>query len=233
MVFEAWAGIGELFIPPSSGPGIRLVDMPPPLLAINVALCALPVVALILILAGLSGVARFIPQAAPRLVFYVGHARITAVQVALSLVLFYVALFASFVGLAFLEFAGARVDPVLFLTGGLVFAAIPITIGWYLMFVSGLALHSLAMPWERVGLRAAVIEAGLFAALLIAAQTEATFAMGSAALAPNAVIPVRVPWADASAGVGGFLAVLAITLVARRASKRFVPSPVADAIPTV
>ena len=55
MSFVAWADIGELFVPPSTGPGVRLVDMPAPLLALNLALCALPVVAFVLILAGVAG----------------------------------------------------------------------------------------------------------------------------------------------------------------------------------
>ena len=37
MLFVAWAGIGELVISPTSGPGVRLIDMPAPLLALNTA----------------------------------------------------------------------------------------------------------------------------------------------------------------------------------------------------
>src|SRR3989442_5113879 len=61
MLFVAWAGIGELVIPPTSGPGVRLIDIPAPLLALNAALCILPIAAFLLILAVGSAMMRCIP----------------------------------------------------------------------------------------------------------------------------------------------------------------------------
>src|SRR5207247_10091379 len=66
----------------------------------------------------------------------------------------------------------------------------------------------------------AVIWAGAFAALLIAAQVFATIVMGSAGLNSNAGIPPRVPWADPASGVAGFAALVVLTLVARRVTPR-------------
>src|SRR5207245_9999788 len=68
MLFVAWAGIGELVIPPTSGPGVRLIDMSAPLLALNAALCILPIAAFLLILAGVSGMLPFVPQVGPKAV---------------------------------------------------------------------------------------------------------------------------------------------------------------------
>jgi len=73
---------------------------------------------------------------------------------------------------------------------------------------------------ERRAVILAVIWAGAFAALLIAAQVFATIVMGSAALNSNAGIPPRVPWADAASGVAGFAALIVLTLVARRVTRR-------------
>src|SRR5439155_2060098 len=87
MSFVAWADIGELFVPPSTGPGVRLVDMPAPLLALNLALCALPVVAFVLILAGVAGMLRWTPGLLSTLSWRVGKLRFTPLRVAAILVL--------------------------------------------------------------------------------------------------------------------------------------------------
>src|SRR6266511_2494227 len=187
MLFVAWGGIGELFIPPTSGSGTPLIDMPPPLQAFAATMCALPILALVLIVAGIGGMMRTIPKVGPRLVWRIGKTYITALTV----------------------------------VGLMIVTAILIALGWYLMLVSGWSLLPLARLRERTAVEAAVLWAGACAALHIGADIVATLAMGSAALRSDAAIPARVPVADAVSAAGGFAALVVLTVVARRASRRY------------
>jgi len=220
MLFVAWAGIGELVIPPTSGPGVRLIDMPAPLLALNAALCILPIAAFLLILAGVSGMMRFIPAVGRRLVWRVGKYYVTAVRLAAYIVVAYVLVIPVLIVVTFLAFSGTPPSAAMGLAAGLVVGAVPIALGWYLMFLAGWSLSAVSRRMERRAVILAVIWAGAFAALLIAAQVFATIVMGSAALNSNAGIPPRVPWADAASGVAGFAALIVLTLVARRVTRR-------------
>ena len=225
MSFVAWADIGELFVPPSTGPGVRLVDMPAPLLALNLALCALPVVAFVLILAGVAGMLRWTPGLLSTLSWRVGKLRFTPLRFAAILVLSWSLFFIAVVVFALLEILGTSVNPAIVLGGGLTVSLLPIAIGWYFMVMSGWVLSPGATRWERIAIRIAVISAGFLAALLIAARVAATFAMGSFALDPGARIPPLVPWADVPAGVGGFGSLVVLTTVAKRAAARGSPVP--------
>ena len=221
MLFVAWAGIGELVIPPTSGPGVRLIDMPAPLVVLNAAICVLPVAAFLLILAGVSGMMRFIPSVGQRFVWRVGKYYVTAVRLAAYVVIAYVALFAALIVLTFLAFSGSTTSALGGLAVGIVLGAVPIGLGWYLMLLAGWSLCAVSRRRERAAVILAVIWAGAFAALLVAAEVFATLAMGSAALDSNAQIPPRVPWADAASGVAGFAALIVLTLVARQVSRRY------------
>jgi len=221
MLFVAWAGLGELVIPPTSGPGVRLVDMPAPLLALNVAMCALPVTSFVLILIGVSRMMMFVPSVGAKLVWRIGDHYVTAVMLAAFILIGYLALFAIILAVALLEYTGTAIDPLVGLAGELVAAAIPVALGWYLMLLSGWSLSRIAEKTERILALLAVGWAGAFAALLIASETIATFVLGSAALSPGAHIPARVPWADAASGVAGFAALVVLTVIARRASLRY------------
>jgi len=231
MLFVAWAGIGELVIPPTSGPGVRLIDMPAPLLALNAALCILPIAAFLLILAGVSGMMRFIPAVGRRLVWRIGKYYVTAVRLAAYIVIAYVLVVPVLIVVTFLAFSGTPPSTAMGLAVGLVVGAVPVALGWYLMLLAGWSLSAVSRRTERAAVILAVIWAGAFAALLIAAQVFATIAMGSAALDSNARIPPRVPWADAGSGVAGFAALIVLTLVARRVSRRSdqsAPAPMAE-----
>ena len=221
MFFAAWAGVGELIIPPTSGPGIRLVDMPAPLIAFNAVICALPPAAFLLILLGVGGMMRTIPKVGPKLVWRVGDHYVTAVMVAGLFVVAYVALFVGILVLAVLQVIGIPIDPAVPLAGGVVFGTMPIALGWYLMLISGWSLSAVADQRERMALWAAVTWSGALALFLIGAQVIASILMGATAMEPNAAIPPRVPWADAAAGVAGFAALVVLVLVARRACLRF------------
>src|SRR5207245_1354436 len=96
----------------------------------------------------------------------------------------------------------------------------PVALGWYLMLLAGWSLSAVSRRMERAAVILAVIWASAFAALLIAAQVFATIAMGPAALDSNAPIPPRIPWADAASGVAGFAALIVLTLVSRRVTRR-------------
>ena len=231
MLFVAWAGIGELVIPPTSGPGVRLIDMPAPLLALNAALCILPIGAFLLILAGVSGMMRFIPAVGRGLVWRIGKYYVTAVRLAAYIVIAYVLVVPVLIVVTFLAFSGTPPSAAMGLAVGLVIGAVPVALGWYLMLLAGWSLSAVSRRTERAAVILAVIWAGAFAALLIAAQVFATIAMGSAALDSNARIPPRVPWADAGSGVAGFAALIVLTLVARRVSRRSdqsAPAPMAE-----
>jgi len=223
MLFVAWAGLGELIIPPTPGTGVRLVDMPAPLLALNVALCFLPVAAFVLILLGVSRMMWFIPAVGSKLVWRIGDHYVSAVMIAALILIGYFALFGVLLTIAFLEFAGGGINPVVGLAGAVTAAEIPVALGWYLMLLSGWCLSRIARKTERTLLFLAVSWAGAFAVLLIIASTIATLAIGSAAFEPNAVIPSRVPWADAASGVAGFAALVVLTVIARRVSARYEP----------
>jgi len=221
MLFVAWGGIGELFIPPTSGPGTPLIDMPPPLQAFAATMCALPILALVLIVAGIGGMMRTIPKVGPRLVWRIGKTYITALTVVGLMIVAAILLFVGMLGIVLLEIAGSSLDPAVGLAVGLVFTAIPIALGWYLILVSGWSLLPLARLRERTAVEAAVLWAGACAALHIGADIVATLAMGSAALRSDAAIPARVPVADAVSAAGGFAALVVLTVVARRASRRY------------
>src|SRR5438876_2042523 len=150
MLFVAWAGLGELVIPPTSGPGVRLVDMPAPLLALNVAMCALPVTSFVLILIGVSRMMMFVPSVGAKLVWRIGDHYVTAVMLAAFILIGYLALFAIILAVALLEYTGTAIDPLVGLAGELVAAAIPVALGWYLMLLSGWSL-SLGSPRRLSG----------------------------------------------------------------------------------
>lgn len=233
MFLVAWAGIGELFVPPSPGPGTPLSEMPPPLLALNAALCALPVAAFVLILAGIRGMMRYVPGVGARLIWKVGDHYVSPILIVAIILLGYVSLFVLVVVLAYLMLQGTAVDPILGLATSLVAGDVPIALGWYLMLSAGWALSPVARGRERQALLLAVVWAGVAATVLIAAGVIATLAMGSAALTPNATIPAKVPGVDAGAGVSAFVALVVLTVVARRAARRIatqtpttVPQPV-------
>ncbi len=220
MLFVAWAGIGELVIPPTSGPGVRLIDMPAPLLALNAALCILPIAAFLLILAGVSGMMRFVPAVGRKLVWRIGKYYVTAVRLAAYIVIAYVLAIPILIIVTFLASSGTPPSAAMGLAAGLVVGAVPVALGWYLMLLAGWSLSAVSRRMERAAVILAVIWAGAFAALLIAAQVFATIAMGPAALNSNAQIPPRLPLADAASGVAGFAALIVLTLVARRVSRR-------------
>src|SRR5438552_11895755 len=192
-----------------------------PLLALNVAMCALPVTSFVLILIGVSRMMMFVPSVGAKLVWRIGDHYVTAVMLAAFILIGYLALFAIILAVALLEYTGTAIDPLVGLAGELVAAAIPVALGWYLMLLSGWSLSRIAEKTERILALLAVGWAGAFAALLIAAETIATFVLGSAALSPGAHIPARVPWADAASGVAGFAALVVLTVIARRASLRY------------
>src|SRR2546427_989345 len=176
MLFVAWAGIGELVIPPTSGPGVRLIDMPAPLLALNAALCILPIGAFLLILAGVSGMMRFIPAVGRGLVWRIGKYYVTAVRLAAYIVIAYVLVVPVLIVVSFLAFSGTPLSTAMGLAVGLVVGAVPVALGWYLMLLAGWALSAVSRRTERAAVILAVIWAGAFAALLIAAQVFATIA---------------------------------------------------------
>src|SRR2546422_11609077 len=93
MLFVAWAGLGELIIPPTPGTGIRLVDMPAPLLALNVALCFLPVAAFVLILLGVTRMMWFIPGVGSKQVWRIGDHYVSAVMIAALILIGYLSPF--------------------------------------------------------------------------------------------------------------------------------------------
>lgn len=220
MGINAWVGLGELFVPPSSGPGVRFVDMPATLLALNAALFVLPVAAVVFILTAVSGM-RFIPGVDTNLVWRVGGHTVGALKVAAFVLVGFVALFVALLAIALLEFSDGGINLAVGLAGHIVGSAIPVGLGWYLMLISGLSLSPLAKGIEKILLILSVIWAGAFAVLLIAAGAFATFALGSSALQSGVVIPPRVPWADAASAMAGFAALIVLAVIARRVSVRY------------
>src|SRR3989475_727930 len=89
---------------------VNMLTEPAPLLALNVALCFLPVATFVLILLGVSRMMWFIPGVGSKLVWRIGDHYVSAVMIAALILIGYFALFGVLLTIAFLEFAGGGIN---------------------------------------------------------------------------------------------------------------------------
>jgi hypothetical protein len=228
LVITTMGNASRVFAPPAP-PGIALVDMPAPLLAMGLLLALFPLGALLFTLLGIYRMMNRMPAVGPRLVWSLGGRDVTPLFFVGLWFVLYIALFASTGVIAFLAYTGnPGLDPI---AGDLSIAGseMPIVLGLILMLGSARALEALASDAEARLLSIAIILAPALATLQILADGIATGLYGPAPVAWRSV-PSFLQWATIIAPAGGCLIVAVLAFVARRESKRearptSVPSP--------
>ena len=212
-------------------PGIALVDMSAPLLAMGGLLALLPLGALLFTLLGIYRTMNRIPAVGPRLVWSLGGRYITPLFFVGLWFILYIILFAITGVVAFLAYTGnAGLDPVVV---GLSVAGseMPIVLGLILMLSAGRALEPLASDTEGPLLSIAIVLAPALATLQILGDGIATGLYGPAPV-PWSSVPSFLQWATIIAPAGGCFVVAVLAFVTRRSSNReagrmSVPTPAA------